>query len=146
MNPARKLIIACGNPLRGDDGLGPALIDRLSWLDRSDIETDVDYQLNIEDAVTVAAHERILFVDASVTAPSPFLLKPLAPSSEIAFTSHRVTPGTVLAICHDHFDHRPEAWVMAIRGFHFELGEGLSVDALGNLEEAFIGVIEWLER
>ncbi|TWU44881.1 hypothetical protein Q31b_00510 [Novipirellula aureliae] len=146
MNHTRTLIIACGNPLRGDDGLGPALVDRLSSLQRSDIETDVDYQLNIEDAVTIAAYKRVLFVDASVTAPSPFLLQPLAPSSEITFTSHSVTPGAILAICQDHFHHRPEAWVMGIRGFRFELGEGLSIDARTNLDDAFAGVIEWIQR
>ncbi|WP_419194851.1 hydrogenase maturation protease [Novipirellula herctigrandis] len=137
--------MACGNPERGDDGLGPALIERLANLNRSDFETDADYQLNIEDAASLANYERVLFIDASISAPPPFNLESLAPTTEIAFTSHSVSPGAVLAICHDHFHHVPEAWVLGIRGYQFDLGQGLSSDARVNLDAAFARVIELLD-
>ncbi|TWU34268.1 hydrogenase maturation protease [Novipirellula artificiosorum] len=146
MNHLPSLIMGCGNPERGDDGLGPALIDRLARLHRSDIETDADYQLNIEDAAALVGRQRVLFVDASVSAPEPFLLEPLEPTSEIAFTSHSVTPGAVLALCQDHFHHSPEAWVMGIRGYRFEMGDGLTSAAQANLDAAFAHVIELLDR
>jgi hydrogenase maturation protease len=145
MSRPRSLVLGCGNPERGDDGLGPALIERIAQLDRPDVETDADYQLNIEDAATLAGCERVLFVDASLTAPAPFGLERLAPSAEIAFTSHSVSPGAILAICHDHFHHAPEAWVMGIRGDRFEFGAGLSPVARANLDAAFERAVALLD-
>ena len=53
-----------GNPARGDDGLGPALIERLDALALEGVTTDSDYQLTIEDAALVAEHDVVVFVDA----------------------------------------------------------------------------------
>ena len=52
----RILVLGYGNPGRQDDGLGPAVaagIDSLGWPGVSTLDA---YQLNIEDAIDVAAH------------------------------------------------------------------------------------------
>lgn len=136
-HPRKRILILCyGNPGRQDDGLGPALAQEMERLALPGVTVEVDYQLNIEDAATLAEHDIVLFVDASTAATPPYALSRVAPATEIAFTSHTVSPESILAICEDHFGARPEAWTLAIRGYAFEFEEGLTVEARSNLDQA----------
>lgn len=132
----RILVLGYGNPGRQDDGLGPAAANGIEALGLSDVTVDVGYQLNIEDAAALAEHDIVLFVDASTNAPAPFTLSRIRAASEIAFSSHAVSPESVVAICKDHFGAPPEAWVLGIRGYAFEFTEGLTPQAQENLEQA----------
>jgi hydrogenase maturation protease len=136
MKPERTLILAYGNPGRGDDALGPVFADRAREWESSEVEIQAAFQLNIEDAATLAEFGRVLFVDASETAGEPFSWERAYPAPAVSFTSHSMAPETVLAISEDHFSARPEAWTLAIRGYNFELCEGLSDQARHNLDEA----------
>ncbi len=137
----RIFVLGYGNPGRRDDGLGPELARRIEELALDGVETDADYQLNIEDAATLASHDIIVFADASKNAPESFIFERLEPAAEVAFTSHSVSPGSVLAICEEHFQARPKAWVLGIRGYEFEFKEGLSPQARDNLEQALAFVL-----
>jgi hydrogenase maturation protease len=130
------LLLAYGNPGRQDDGLGPACAKAIEDLGLSGVTVEADYQLNIEDAADLAEHAIVLFVDASVDAEAPFQCKRIASASAISFTSHSVSPESVLAICEDHFERKPEAWVLGIRGYEFEFVEELTPRAEKNLEES----------
>ena len=88
----RVLVIGYGNPGRQDDGRGPAVaagIDELGWPDLTAFD---NYQLNIEDAIEVAAHDAVWFVDASKAGPSPYAVQNVVPSLTIDFTCHLVRP------------------------------------------------------
>ncbi|NIA15522.1 MAG: hydrogenase maturation protease [Nitrospiraceae bacterium] len=132
----RILLLGYGNPGREDDGLGPALIERIEALNLPDVTVDADYQLNIEDATACAENDVVLFVDASKDADEPYELRRLEAASEITFTTHTVSAESVLAICEDHFNGSPDAWILAIRGYSFEFTEGLTQQAADNLEQA----------
>ena len=132
----RVFLLGYGNPGRRDDGLGPALASAIEALNLPEVAVEAAYQLNIEDAATLAAYDRALFVDASIQSAAPYELRKATAAPAIAFTSHSVSPDSVLAICEEHFNPAPEAWVLAIRGYDFELGEGLSPQAGQNLEHA----------
>ena len=55
----------------------------------------------------------------------------------MSFSSHHVSPGSLLALARDLFDSEPEAWLVGIRGYEFdEFGERLSEGARANLEAA----------
>ncbi|MGI6461813.1 MAG: hydrogenase maturation protease [Candidatus Hydrogenedentales bacterium] len=136
MNTRRALIIGYGNPGRQDDGLGPAIANTVASWALPNVTTDDPYQLNIEDAVALAEHELVVFVDASVDVPEPYALTRIAPATEIAFTSHSVSPESVLAICVEHFHAAPEAHVLAVRGYAFEFEEGLTPRARDNMTSA----------
>ena len=89
----RVLVLGYGNPGRQDDGLGPAAaagIDTLGWPNLTAFD---NYQLNIEDALDVAAHDVVWFVDASKTCPSPYEVHEVVPSLTIDFTSHLLAAG-----------------------------------------------------
>lgn len=132
----RVLVLGYGNPGRQDDGLGAALVAALEKREAPGVTLDADYQLNIEDAAAMAEHDFVVFVDASLEGPAPFGFERVRPASEIAFTSHSVSPASVAAICEDSFGAAPETWVLGIRGYSFEFVEGLTPQAQKNLEDA----------
>lgn len=136
MKPPRILVLGYGNPGRQDDGLGPAMANVIETWALPGVTVESDYQLNIEHAAALAQHEIVLFIDASLEAPAPFALNRIASSRTIAFTSHSVAPESVLAICEDHLGGAPEAWVLGIRGYQYELAEGLTPQAQENFEKA----------
>lgn len=130
------LVLGYGNPGRQDDGMGPAMAEAVQRLAMPGVSADADYQLNIEDAAHMAEFDRVLFVDASIDGEEPFACRRVAPGADIAFTSHSVSPESVLAICEDHFGHSPETHVLAIRGYEFEFAEGITSRAKSNFEQA----------
>ena len=84
MKIAELLVLAVGNPSRGDDALGPQFLEQLTiWQDQRDdweeVELLSDFQLHIEHAVDLENRKLVLFVDASVSCPSPFQFSRLPP-------------------------------------------------------------------
>jgi hydrogenase maturation protease len=136
MTGKRVLVLGYGNPGRQDDGLGPALAERVREMELPNVTVEVDYQLNIEDATLLAEHDIVLFADASRSGLEPYELKKISAASDITFTTHSVSPESVLAICEDHFGPPPEAWILGIRGYEFEFAEGLTAKAQANLSLA----------
>lgn len=132
----RILVIGYGNPGRQDDGLGPAAAEAIAALNWPGVTTWDNDQLTIEDAVDVAAHPIVWFVDADRAGPEPMSVRPLTPALDIQFTSHLVSPETVLAIARQQFGARPEAHLLGIRGYTFDFDEGLSDAAARNLDLA----------
>jgi len=132
----RVLVIGYGNPGRQDDGLGPAAaaaIEKLCWDHLTVFDT---YQLNIEDAIDVAEHDIIWFVDATKVGAAPYSVTPLAPAFETDFTSHLVRPEVVLALAEHYYGSTPQAFLLGIRGYEFEFVEELTASATDNLRLA----------
>jgi len=134
----RVLVLGYGNPGRQDDGLGPAAvveIERLGWPNLTAFD---NYQLNIEDAMDVADHDVVWFVDAAKDGPSPFAVRELSPASSIEFTSHLMRPEAILAIARQCYGATPQAFLLAIRGYDFEFIEALTPGAVDNLGAALV--------
>ena len=132
----RVLILGYGNPGRQDDGLGPAASARIEALGWPNVTAYENYQLNIEDALEVADHDVVWFVDAARSGPSPFAFEPLAPAASLEFTSHLVRPEAILAMAHQYYGATPQAFLLGIRGYEFEFAEGLTNAATENLQLA----------
>lgn len=129
-------MLGYGNPGRQDDGLGPAaagLIDALGW---PDVTAFDNYQLNIEDAMDVAQHDVVWFIDAARIGPEPFAVHELSPESTLDFTSHLVRPEAILAMARQYYGGAPRAFLLAIRGYEFEFMEALTPGAADNLQLA----------
>lgn len=131
------LIYGYGNPGRQDDGLGPALIERLGEDGIPGVATDSNYQLQVEDALAVSESQMVIFVDAAASGEEPFTFIELEPSKEITFTSHSVSPGSVLALCHDIYRKKVKAFMLGIRGYGWEFVEELTPEARNNLDQAY---------
>ena len=137
MKDNRIYIYGFGNPGRQDDGLGPAIIDRLEQDNISGIITDSNYQLNVEDAYSISGSDIVIFVDASIDAEEPFTFKRIEPSNEITFTTHSMSPESVLALSKEIYDKDMDAYVLAIRGYEWEFDKELSPKAAQNFNEAY---------
>ena len=144
------LIYGYGNPGRQDDGLGPALVDALEkWLaaaaPRPGLDLDANYQLNAEDALAVAGHDTVIFVDATAdTDGAPFTFRPLAPAATIAFSTHALAPETVLALCRELYGKSPAAHLLAIRGQSWEPNAAMTPAATANLATALAFIKSFL--
>jgi len=135
----RILIIGFGNPGRLDDGLGPAFAEGIQSLSLPDVTVDADYQLTVEDAMTIAEHDVVIFADAAVSGTEPFFFLPVEPSNHLSFSTHSISPESLLGLVHDMFDSRSVGYKLGIRGYDFnEFGERLSSKASRNLDEALV--------
>jgi len=132
----RILVLGYGNPGRQDDGLGPAAAAAIEQWQLPGVMVETNYMLNIEDAALAANHDLVLFIDAAAQGADAFQMQQIELAASMAFTSHIVPPATILAICKQCYDRVPEAWLLAIRGYEFELLEGLTERGRGNLEQA----------
>ena len=148
MENYRILIYGYGNPGRRDDGLGPALVNLVEkWIEIeniSNISVDSNYQLNIEDAYTIHNFDLVIFADATVEDIENFMLSRVLPSSKTDFTMHSVHPAFVLDLCTQLYEKVPDVFLLHLKGYDFELKEGLTKRAEENLKEAFHYVREIL--
>jgi hydrogenase maturation protease len=140
----RILVLGYGNPGRQDDGLGPAAVAEIGSFGWPNLTAFDNYQLNIEDAMEVAAHDVVWFVDAAKTGPSPYAVHNVSPAATIEFTSHLVRPEAIVAIASQYYGASPQAFVLAIRGYEFEFIEALTPGAADNLRAALAMLTERL--
>lgn len=140
------VILACGNPSRGDDALGPLLLERLAdWLAAERIAANFelveDFQLQIEHALDLTGRQAALFIDAGQGTPAPYALTAVLPDDTPGHSTHAITPGAVLAVYRRIVGGEPPpASVLCVRGESYELGEGLSVAASEHLEFAWLAL------
>lgn len=142
----RILLIGYGNPGRGDDGLGPALAAEIEALGIRGLTVDIDYQLTVDHAALIAAHDLVVFADAMIglTVPFRFARVDAAPPSSLG--SHQVSPEAALALAGLLFGHAPPGWILAIAGEEFgEVKEGLSPLARASLSRAVAYLRGWIE-
>jgi hydrogenase maturation protease len=140
------LLIGYGNPGRLDDGLGPCFIRALEERNPAGAALDCNYQLSVEDAELISKYRRVVFVDAGSACAEPFELKRIeAEAGFLGFSSHTLSPQALLGLAGEMFQARPEAWLLAIRGYDFnEFGERLSSRAEQNLGAALEHMERWL--
>ena len=135
---APVLVLAVGNPSRGDDAIGPELAARLEAAALPGVEVISEFQLQVENALDLVGRERVIFVDAGTDTPEPYELRRVAAVADFLHTSHAISPESVLATYERlHGAPAPEAWVLCVRGESFELGAPLSGAVVGRVEAAW---------
>lgn len=145
------LIYGYGNPGRQDDALGNEFVEAIGkWIKDEGIqgiETDSNYQLNIEDADAIKDKDYVLFVDASAEKIEDFILTEVKPSdSQVEFTMHAVSTSFILDLCMKLYDKHPQTLLLHIKGYEWELHEGLTSQAQQNLEKALAFIKENLRK
>ena len=130
------LILAIGNPARGDDGLGPQFLCELKKQNIESPHFRWSYQLNIEDAEQFSHFKKILIVDAQKDGDLPFNFETVLPSETCHFSSHILLPQNVLALTVYLYNKQPEVYLLAITGSDFHFSEQLSTLAHANLLQA----------
>ena len=130
-DPIRCLLLACGNTLREDDGIGPHLAHWAAEHWRSDprIRVISRQQWTPDLAVDIAAAHSVIFLDCSVdAAPGQVDLQPVQPSApQFALATHYSSAPALLALARDLYNATPHAaLLLTIGASSLELGEGLS--------------------
>jgi hydrogenase maturation protease len=144
------LLLAVGNPSRGDDALGPLLIERLRGDGveaAGDVELMTDFQLQLEHVLDLDGRRAVLFVDAARPgATSGATLSRIeSTGTRPSWTTHALRPQALLDVYRQVQDREPPAaWQLAIEGERFELGATLSDAAERHLRHAVGLAIDWL--
>jgi hydrogenase maturation protease len=128
---ARCLILACGNTLREDDGVGPFLAQWAEERWRGDARVRVlyDHQWTPDMAQEIAAAETVIFVDCSLDqAPGQIQLRELSSASlKPGLVTHHLGAAELLSVAQELYGTQPRrACLLTVGAGSIELGEGLS--------------------
>jgi hydrogenase maturation protease len=144
------LIYGYGNPGRQDDGLGPLMAESINtWAKNNKhefIQTDSNYQLNIEDADNIAPYDIVIFVDASIEDKQSYAFNEIHPSDEVNFTMHTCSATYILHLCESMYNKRPKTYMLSIKGEEWQMKEGLSQAAQINFDKAKCFLEDWLTK
>ena len=143
------LVFGWGNPSRGDDALGPLLVEQLAeqarhLLPAGQLACLTDFQLQVEHALDLVGRQRVLFVDAAQDLAQSFSVRQLQPARGAGISSHALAPEAVLQVCQDLYGEPPASTLLAIRARSFDLGEAPTTEAIDDLQLALAWAREWL--
>lgn len=131
----RIVIVAYGNPLRSDDGVGWHLA-QLMQSGSSDCVTELIciHQLTPEIAEKVANADGVIFIDASLIGePGQIRCTPVEANESGELLSHFLSPGQVLALSEQLYERRPGAFIVSVAAESFDHGNALSKTLHGAL-------------
>jgi hydrogenase maturation protease len=125
------LILACGNTLREDDGVGPFLAQWAEerWRDDPRVRVLCDHQWTPDMAEEIAAAETVIFVDCALDqTPGQILLRELiAASLKPGLVTHHLGAAELLRVAQNLYGMQPRrACLLTVGAGSIELGEGLS--------------------
>ena len=133
------LVVGVGNTLRGDDGVGPFVIDLLRTARPPGLELRSVQALLPELAAELPAHHAVVFVDADLRT-SEVRLRPLAMEGREGL--HRFAPERVVVLAR-RLGFRGEAWTCSLPVQTMDPGTRLSREAVlaaGRAAAVLLGV------
>ena len=132
------LVLGIGNSGRQDDGLGWEFLHLLEQQNLSHVVCEYRFQLQIEDAELLNSFHDVIFVDASRTHyDNGFYWEIAKPSNQYSFSTHSLKPETILFLSENLYNYRPNSYILGIEGYEWELYNGISKKANGNLKKAY---------
>ncbi len=165
---SKSLIVGYGNPDRQDDGVAWHILQilgrrfgRIGQGSSADDITDLDLgelqarggapdllgalQLMPEIAETLAAYDRVCFVDAHTGAyPQDINVAPLEAHYQSSPFTHHLTPETCLELTRAAYGRAPAALAVSVRGYQFGFSHHLSPQTAALAEEAAGRIADWI--
>jgi hydrogenase maturation protease len=138
---ARCLLLACGNTLRGDDGIGPWLADWAAerFADEPDLQVISRQQWTPELAADIAEAESVLFIDCSTASePGSVELHEVQSAQQtVGVGTHQVSAAELLGMAQELFGSLPRrAQLLTIGAGSTELSEEFSQPLLDAMPQA----------
>jgi len=135
------LILACGNTLRSDDGLGPWLAQwaEAKFLNNTNVRVQNRQQWTPDLSEEIAHAESVLFIDCSAeSAPGEIKLIPIQPATpKDGLATHHSGAPELLALGLELFGSLPsQALMLTIGAGSTELGETFSDEVTAALADA----------
>jgi len=153
MNARHVLVVAYGNPLRGDDGLAWRSAEELAKKGPpANVEILSRHQLAPELAENLTRCDAVIFLDAAApqladTRPGEIRTVEISArdAQQVAASAfcHQFSPATLLALAVRLYHARPRAFCVTMTGENFDAGERLSPAIEAALPE-FVGRVEKL--
>ena len=94
----RPVIIGFGNPLRGDDGVGPRAAELLEAELGDAAEIIVCHQLTPELVVKIGGAQLVIFLDASADQPAGAVSECSVTAVDPPRFTHHLTPGILIGL------------------------------------------------
>ena len=146
LTPCQCLILACGNTLRGDDGVGPWLAE---WARTDSARKPACAAWPGSSGPRIwpkisPTPPPVIFLDcATNSAPGQIQMVPVKPSIELPrLLTHHLTASDLMTFCRSFYDSLPQcAFLLTVGGDAFELREGFSDSIQAALPDAK-GVLE----
>jgi hydrogenase maturation protease len=132
------LIVAWGNPSRGDDAAGPWLAEALQPVCNENVVLIEDVQLQVEHLLDCQQAELLLFLDAHCAGGEDFDFREVLPRTTMAHTSHALSPAELLGYYARTFagELPPAAFQLTVPGQWFELGDAMTGATLKQCQRA----------
>lgn len=129
------LLFGYGNPSRGDDALGPLLVECLQHhVDHQQVDLLTDFQLQVEHVLDLQHRALVIFADAAVDQSEPYKLTPLEAKQDNSYSSHAMSPQALLLVYQNVTGYSPPpSYLLSISAESFELGDKVSIPASRNL-------------
>ncbi len=141
------LVIACGNPMRGDDGVGPIVAEQAeAELDAKALPDNhyrfvITHQILPEHALELSQARRAVLIDARVPDGEPVGIVSVtraqpeayddnnsSPSDTETGLTHHWTLPRLLAMAEQLFGQAPEAYIVSISTDRFDQADQLSAE------------------
>ena len=127
------LVIGYGNPLRSDDGLGPAVAAHLAGDPRlAGAEIRAEHQLVPELALDASRATLLVLVDAVDGVPAGEVAvrriddaTPVVVGADVSMT-HHVGPDSLIGLARELFGAAPPVVIVSVGAASFEVGERLT--------------------
>jgi len=143
----RLLIIACGNPLRCDDGVAWQAAEEIRRKFPSPAKIICVHQLTPELSEEASCADTVIFIDATRNGePGKVLCQAISPDSTAVRFSHHLAPAQVLALCKQLYGAEPRGFLISISGECFDHGKGLSPAAINAIPQTVAEVYEVFRR
>lgn len=139
-------IIGIGNPLRGDDGIGHWVIEKVEEWKLPGVFTIAYHQLQTELIEQWLQFDAIVIIDAALNCNQVLLEKISADNYTGSGSSHHMNPELLASLAKKLFQQDLAITICKIEVENFELGAPLSATAIKNGELALQLIRSWVEE
>lgn len=148
----RALAVGIGNPIRQDDGIGIYCINLLqqkeSWAKKELVDYLVVHQLDVIHCSIFAEYELVILIDADAqNEPDAIRVEEILPEPKPHyFTSHIGSISDILSLTEGLYGVTPKAYLLAVKGSSFDVGDKLSLSAQENADKAVELVLQLIDK
>lgn len=142
-------ILGIGNSLRRDDGIGNYICEKLR--DRRLDNTEIMSRIELDPALAEQLHSfrKLIIIDAAANNPNfdVRVFKPVLTNPEPnTISSHGIEAYALAQLMDKLYEAHPEIYLVAVKGYDFDLGMEPTESAIANAERAIELIVNMLQR
>jgi hydrogenase maturation protease len=142
------LVVGYGNPLRSDDGVGPAVAERLAADPRmAGVDVRSEHQLTPELAADASGASLLVLVDAGAgEVPGEVTVRRLEPAAATGSAwTHHLDPSSLVGLARELWGSAPPVVLVSVGPASLEVGDTLSeavAPAVARAAELVVAIVE----